>query len=517
MDAAEALESEAGAALPRLLEARGIDKQFPGVRALKSVDLLVGRGEIVGLVGENGAGKSTLAKVIAGVHPPDEGTLAFDGEERTFSSTRQAEAVGIVMIPQELQVAPRMSIAENMFMGALPTRGGVVDRGLLFDGTKEQLSFFELRAEPFAPLSTLATSEQRLVTIAAALRKSAKLLVLDEPTAALTDKEADRLFAHMHLLRDRGISFLHVSHRLDEMEAVVDRVVVMRDGEVVTRFASSKGQRRAIVRAMIGRDPEDIPKRGGSEPGEVVLQVSDLTVRDAINPARVRVDKVSFSVRRGEVVAFFGLIGAGRTEIARAIFGSWPGEISGEMSIKGKEWNGGSPRDAISHGIALLTEDRKQTGIIAGQSVSANMSAAEVKSVSRGLFIREDRERRRNAELVRRLDVRPPRLDVNIETLSGGNQQKVLLGRWLNTDPDLLILDEPTLGLDVGARFEVFTLIRQLAKAGRAVMLISSDMEEVLAEADRIIVMYKGRLADEFPAGAPRDELMAAATGGESR
>ena len=513
MDAAER-DSRQQSSLSHLLDVRGVLKEFPGVRALKGVDLVVDHGEIVGLVGENGAGKSTLAKVIAGVHAADAGSITFDGEERSFTSTRQAEAAGLVMIPQELQVAPRLTIAENMFMGGLPTRGGVVDRGELYDRTKQQLRFFELKAEPFAALSTLATSEQRLVTIAAALWKSAKLLILDEPTAALTDSEADRLFAHMRELRGKGISWIHVSHRLDEMEQVVDRVVVMRDGEVVKKFDRSKGQRRAIVRAMIGRDPEDIPTRGVSKPREAVLEVDGLTVRDPINPDRIRVDGVSFALRRAEVVAFFGLIGAGRTEIARAIFGSWPGEISGEIRIKGVPWSGRSPRDAIRQGIALLTEDRKETGIIAGQSVNSNMSAAEVKSVSRGLFIREDDERKRNADLIRRLDVRPPRLDVNIETLSGGNQQKVLLGRWLNTQPDILILDEPTLGLDVGARFEVFRLVRQLAEGGRAVMLISSDMEEVIAEADRIIVMYKGRIVGGFPAGAPRDELMEAATGG---
>jgi len=513
--AAEAQDASAAAASGHLLQVRDVVKTFPGVRACSDVHLDVAAGEIVGLVGENGAGKSTLAKIIAGVYAPDSGRIVFDGEERAFRNVREGEAAGIVLIPQELQVAPRLSIAENMFMGALPTKRGVVDRGRLHAQTAAQLRFFGLEAEPFAPLSTLATSEQRLVTVAAALWKRARLLILDEPTASLTDSEAQRLFEHMATLRAQGIGFIYVSHRLDEIEQIVDRVVVMRDGRVVRTFPEAAGQRRAIVRAMIGREPEEIPRPGRSHAAEPVLRVSDLSVRDPLDPDRLRVDGVSFEVRQGEVLGFFGLVGAGRTELATALFGSWPGEVSGQIEFQGKAWRPVEPRRTIRDGIVMLTEDRKQTGIMEGQSINANMSAASIGRVARSLFIDSRREHRRNLELVRRLNIRPPRLEVPIETLSGGNQQKVLLARWLATDPRLLILDEPTVGLDVGARFEVFRLIRELAAGGRAVLMISSDLEEVLAEADRILVMYKGRITGEFPAGARQEDLLAAATGGE--
>jgi ABC-type sugar transport system ATPase subunit len=496
----------------------GLNKEFPGVRALTDVAFSVRGGEVVALVGENGAGKSTASKIVAGFYAADSGTIAFDGEDRAFGSVHDAEAAGIVMIPQELHIAPFLSVAENMFAGALPTARGVVDRERLYQDTEEQLRFFGVEAEPFAPLSTLSTSEQRLVMMAARLRKRAKLVILDEPTAALTDEETQRLFEHVRALRDRGVAWIHVSHRLDELEQIADRVVALRDGRVAETFDSPHGRRRDIVRAMIGRDVEALatrPPAAVAPAVEPMLSVTGLTVRDPINPAKLRVDDVSFDVRPGEVVGLFGLVGAGRTELARALFGSWDGEVSGEIALGGRPWEPVSPRNALNAGVVMLTEDRKRTGILEGQSINANISAASLGRVRRGPFIDRAAEHRRNLELARALNVRPLDLAMQIQNLSGGNQQKVLLARWLATDPKLLILDEPTIGLDVGARFELFDLIRRQAADGRAVLLISSDLDEILTQADRVLVMYKGRLTAKLGPQPQRHDVMLAATGEE--
>ncbi len=361
-----------------LLGVEGLSKHFAGVQALDDVTLSVNRGEVVGLVGENGAGKTTLAKIVGGVYRADRGRIWYEGKERHFGSVREAQAAGIVMIAQELQVAKRLSIAENMAMGALPTKHGVIDRGRLYRQTEEQLAFFGVVADPLAPLSTLASAEQREVVIAAALAKSAKLVILDEPTAALTEAEAERLFAYIQNVRQTSVSWIYVTHRLDELERVADRVVVLRDGRVVGLFDTSRGKKREIVHAMIGRDQEvrQNNRTPLSQAVPPVLAVSGLTVRDPLNSKRVIVDHVNLQVRPGEVVGLFGLVGAGRTDLARAVFGGWSGNVSGEMTFNGIAWRPNAPRKAIRGGIMMLTEDRKQTGIIRGQNVNSNVSAA---------------------------------------------------------------------------------------------------------------------------------------------
>ena len=498
-----------------VLEARGISISFGGTHALRDVDIDLREGETLGIVGENGAGKSTLMKIIAGVHPAHHfaGELVLHGQNRAFRRVRDAEAAGIVLVPQELHVAPNLSIAENMFMGILPGRHGLVDDGALHRKAEERLRFFAIDVSPEAPMATLAPSEQRLVTIAAALSKSARIIILDEPTAALTEDEASRLFAHLRRLHDDGVSCLYISHRLDEIEQIADRVVVMRNGQVVDRLDSARGRHREMVRAMIGREPEAAVRGRAARAPEPVLEVSGLTVRDAGTARRLRAVDIDLVVHRGEILGLFGLVGAGRTELARALFGAWPGLISGRASIGGQERLPASPREAIALGMGMLTEDRKRTGIVEGQSVLANMSAASLDAVSGRAFIDEQREHARGEAFLRDLDVRPPRLDIAIQALSGGNQQKVLLARWIAVRPKILILDEPTLGVDVGARFELYRLIRKLADDGCAILLISSDLNEVLEECDRVLVMYKGRLAGAFGCDASRHAIMAAATG----
>jgi len=498
-----------------ILDIRHASKSFPGVLAVSDVDLSVRPGEVVAVVGENGAGKSTLMKIISGVYAADtfEGEVLIDGTPRQFRTVRDAETAGVVLVPQELYVAPGLSIAENMFMGCLPGKHGFVDRAFLHTMAAEGLRFFGIKARTDAPAGTLSTSEQRLVVIASALAKSARLIILDEPTASLTQEETKRLFAHVRRMQQEGVGCVYITHRLDEIEQIADRVVVMRNGRVVARFDTGHGHHGAIVRAMIGREAETVSGPRVGTLGAPIMAVSRLRVFDPHDPKRRRVDDVSFILRRGEILGLFGLVGAGRTELAQAIFGGWSGIIEGSIEIDGRAGLPRSPEEAIKRGIGMLTENRKQTGLIEGQTVLANVSAASLDDVSGRLLIDTSRERTRNDGLIHQLDVRPPKLDAVVDAFSGGNQQKILLARWLATRPKVLILDEPTVGVDVGARFEIYRLIRAIVDDGRAVLMISSDLPEVTQACDRILVMYKGRLTGEFVHGASRHAIMAAATG----
>jgi ABC-type sugar transport system ATPase subunit/ABC-type xylose transport system permease subunit len=498
-----------------ILELRKVSKAFFGVPAVKDVDLAVQAGEVVGVVGENGAGKSTLMKIVAGIYGADsfEGEVRVDGLPRHFRNVRDAEAAGIVLVPQELFIALGLSIAENMFMGRLPGRHGFVDDQALRAQTIERLRFFGIKVSPEAPAAVLSPSEQRLVTIASALAKSARLIILDEPTAALTDSEAEQLFAHVRKVKSEGVGCLYISHRLDELEQIADRVIVMRNARVVAQFGTAKGHYGEIVRAMIGRDPDRDPKRAPNPREEPILTVRDLQVFDQRSLTKKRVENANLTLHKGEILGLFGLVGAGRTELAQAIFGAWRGRIEGSVTIGSLQKRPASPAEAIALGIGMLTENRKQTGLIEGQNVLSNVSAASINQVSGRVFIDTVKEWRRNTELIGKLDVRPPDLNASVQAFSGGNQQKILLARWLATNPRVLILDEPTFGVDIGARFEIYRIIREMADEGHAVLMISSDLNEVTDKCDRILVMYKGRLNGEFEQGADRHAVMAAATG----
>ncbi|NUX54736.1 sugar ABC transporter ATP-binding protein [Paraburkholderia youngii] len=499
-----------------VLELREVSKSFGGIPALSDVIFNVRPGEVVAVIGENGAGKSTLMKIISGVYPTDsyQGELLLDGRPARFRTVRDAEAAGIVLVPQELYIAPNLSIAENMFMGMLPSRRGFVDEAKLFTLAMERLAFFGVQANPNASVGELSPSAQRLVTIASALSKAAtRVLILDEPTASLTQGEAVHLFERIAQIKAQNVGCIYITHRLDEIAQVADRVVVMRNGRVVEHFASAQDKISDMVRAMIGHDPEPSTPRVLNERAAAVLTVSNLSVHEGFGSKRCRVDNVSLELRRGEVLGLFGLVGAGRTELAKAIFGAWQGTCEGEIRIDGERVHPRSPAEAISLGIGMLTEDRKRTGLIEGHSVLHNISAASIRSVSSGPFIRERDEVDRNRELIRKLDLRPPRLDAKVEWFSGGNQQKVLLARWIAIRPRILIVDEPTYGVDIGARQEIYRLLHELAAEGTAVLMISSDMTEILDESDRVLVMYKGRVTQSFDRKASRHELMAAATG----
>lgn len=502
----------------KLLELRGMTKSFPGVRAVDNVDFALERGEIVGVVGENGAGKSTLMKILAGIYPAGsyQGTIRIDGEDRAFRSVHHAEAQGVVLVPQELHVAPGLSIAENMFVGRLPKRFGLIDEGSLHVKAREWLDFFGIHARPSALAASLTPSEQREVMIAAALSKEASILMLDEPTASLSEGEAQRLFDHLHRLRASGVGIIYISHRLDEIKRLADAVTIMRNGRVAGRFVGAEIEHHSMVRAMIGRASEtmDLRRGRGYESDEPALTVSGLSVYDPIETATRRVSNVSFTLYRGEILGLFGLVGAGRSELARAVFGSWGGHTEGTIIVGGRRGLPRTPADAVRMGLAMVTEDRKKSGVFSGQSVGANISAASIGRVARLGYVRSDLEYQRNAGLMDRLRIKATSQRTWIDHLSGGNQQKTIVARWLAAAPHVLILDEPTTGVDVGARFELYRIIQRLADEGRGVLLISSDLEEIAAQCDRVLVMYKGAVRAELPARPDRQALMVAATGG---
>lgn len=498
-----------------LLELRGVSKSFPGVRAVEDVDFRLSGGEVAGLVGENGAGKSTLMRIIAGIYPQGtySGSVLIDGEERHFRSVRTAEAHGVVLVPQELYIAPQLSIAENMFVGRLPVRHGILDEDALHQKTMSALEFFDVKVRPEQRAAVLTPSEQREVMLAAALSKEARILILDEPTASLSGSETDRLFEHVRRLRDSGVGIIYISHRIPEVERIADSVTVMRNGRIVQRFPRGRIQHRETVRAMIGRDPESIGAAPAMRSDEPIMSAEDISAYDPIEETIARVDHVTFTLFAGEVLGLFGLVGAGRSELARALFGHWSGRLEGSVSTGGYVGLPSSPADAIRRGMAMLTEDRRRWGIFPGQSVNANISAASIGGVSGRLHIHADREYERNAGLSERLRVKAPSLETQIDHLSGGNQQKVIVARWLAAASRVLILDEPTTGVDVGARFELYRIIHELAAQGHGILLISSDLEEVVTQCHRALVMYKGQIRREFRGNLDRQSLMSAATG----
>lgn len=497
-----------------VLEIENFSKAFGGITVVKDVSISISAGETIALLGENGAGKSTLMKSIAGVYSYGSfgGRILLGGQEVQFRNVKDAESRGIVLVPQELHVASNLSIAENVGMGALPSKWGIVDQRKLRQKARDCLRFFEIDANPDRPASTLSASEQRLLMIAAALAKaSPQLLILDEPTAALTPGEAQHLYDKIRQVSNAGVPIIFITHRLDEIEGICSRALVMRNGSLVYETSKISGARKDIVRAMIGHDPAKRAPRTVNR-GANALKLENLRVAGHVVGSKAYVEDVSLEVAAGEIVGLFGLVGAGQTELAMAVYGAWQGKVEGKVTVNGVEGRPKSPRESLRRGCAMMTEDRKWTGIFEGQSILNNISAASISKVARWGFIRAAPERKRALGLARNVDLRPLALNRPVEALSGGNQQKVVLSRWLAAEPNLLIIDEPTVGVDIGAREEIYRILRQLAQSGKAILMISSDIEEVVNESDRILVMYKGRLTGEFPAGSNAHDLMAAAT-----
>jgi putative multiple sugar transport system ATP-binding protein len=497
-----------------ILEMRNITKTFPGVTALQNVSLAVRRGEIHAICGENGAGKSTLMKVLSGVYPTGDydGEIIFDGRPVHFRGIRDSEAVGIVIIHQELALVPYLSIAENIFLGnERRGTGGLIDWNRANADAAALLASVGLRENPVTPVIQLGVGKQQLVEIAKALSKEVRLLILDEPTAALNDVDSAHLLDLLRRLREQGITCVMISHKLNEITALADSTTVIRDGRTVETLDMSSGDmtQERIIRGMVGRDLESFYPDRVPSPGEEVLRIEDWTVQHPTQDRKV-VDGASLNVRAGEVVGIAGLMGSGRTELAMSVFGrSYGRDVTGRLFMRGKEIKARTVAEAIENGIAYATEDRKRYGLNLIEDVCRNISAAALGKLSRGGWVNANEEIKVAEESRRSMNIKTPSVMAVVGKLSGGNQQKVVLSKWLFTDPDVLILDEPTRGIDVGAKFEIYTIINRLVADGKAVIVISSELPELLGMCDRIYALSAGRITGDLPVGeATQENLM---------
>ncbi|RSN52260.1 ABC transporter ATP-binding protein [Amycolatopsis sp. WAC 04182] len=495
---------------------RGITKTFPGVKALQDVNLSVRRGEIHAICGENGAGKSTLMKVLSGVyaHGSYDGEIVFDGEPCAFSAIRDSERRGIVIIHQELALCQQLSIAENIFLGNEKARGGLIDWNRTNQEAGELLRRVGLRENPVTPVLDIGVGKQQLVEIAKALSKEVKLLILDEPTAALNDDDSAHLLELLRGLRDDGVTCVLISHKLNEIAAIADAITILRDGRTIETLDASTVTEDRIIAGMVGRKLENrFPPR---EPriGDEVLRIEDWTVHSPTQHGRVVVDGASLTLRRGEIVGLAGLMGAGRTELAMSVFGrSYGKDISGRLVKDGKEIEVRTVGDAVANGIAYATEDRKRYGLNLIEDIQRNISGAALGKLARRGWVDENEEHRVAEEFRKSMNIKAPDVRSVTGTLSGGNQQKVVLSKWILTDPDVLILDEPTRGIDVGAKYEIYTIVNRLADEGKAVLVISSELPELLGLCDRIYTLSAGRITGEVGrAEATQEVLMRAMT-----
>lgn len=499
-----------------LLEMKQITKEFPGVKALDGVTFDLDAGEFHALVGENGAGKSTLMKVLSGVYPHGTygGDIVVEGTVRRFATIREAERAGIAIIFQELSLVKELTVGENIFLGQEPSRFGVINWSELYRRASELLRDLHLQIDPRTPVGNLGIGQQQLVEIAKALSKEAKILVLDEPTAALTESEVATLFDILRKLKDRGVGMIYISHKLDEVFEMANRITVLRDGRTVGTNAAADLDKDKVISLMVGREVGDIFPTTSHEFGDTALEVRNLTAFDAENPSKKIVDGVSFSVRRGEVLGIAGLMGAGRSELLMSVFGAWAGKTEGEVLVEGTAVRIKSPADAIRNGLGFVTEDRKRYGLLLEQTIVDNMTLAGLKQISGRFLTHRSREAVAARGAMQSLRVKANSPETVAGTLSGGNQQKVVLGKWLLTNPKVLFLDEPTRGIDVGAKQEIYAEINKLAKEGLAIVMVSSELPEVLGLADRVIVLHEGRLTGEFgKTDATPENVMAAATG----
>jgi len=486
---------------------RGIDKRFPGVHALKSVDLDLKKGECLALLGENGAGKSTLIKILGGAQHSDSGEIVLDDQHVRFDSPNAAFNAGIAIIYQELNLVPALTAAENVFLGSELTSAGFVRRTEQRERARELFDRVGADIDPDVPCSRLTVAERQLVEIAKALARDARILVMDEPSAALTQREVERLFELVDDLKSRGIGIIYVSHRLEEIERVADRAVVLRDGERVGELARDELDRARIIELMVGRKLENEFPETVRTPGEVRLKAVGLS-------REPKVREVSLEVRAGEIVALTGLVGSGRTETARLLFGADVAE-AGTVELDGRKLTLREPRDAIEAGICLLTEDRKDQGLVLCRSVRENFGLPNLGRFSRSGWINQSSERNSFGDYVEKISIRISGQGQRAENLSGGNQQKVVLAKWLERKAEILIFDEPTRGIDVGAKYEIYQLMNELAAAGKGILMISSELPEVLGMSDRILVMRDGRLAGELQnrPGLTQEDVMSLAMG----
>jgi len=491
-----------------LLEARNLVKTFPGVRALKGVSLTLHSGEVLAVIGENGGGKSTLMKILAGVQPADSGEIFIDGQPAAVASVPDALAKGIALIHQELNLADNLDIAANLFLGWEKRKFGIIDKPSQYRAARPLLEAVGLDADPAALVSTLSIGQQQQVEIAKALSLNARIIIMDEPTSSLTTRESEKLFKVIRDLRSRGVGIVYISHRLAEVMELADRVTVLRDGSNAGNLEKSEISHEAMVRLMVGRDVSRFYPHKSGEPGEPVLEADDL--RTPAHPQH----GLNFTIRAGEIVGLSGLVGAGRTEMMQTLFGITPAR-GGCLKIAGNSLVPQTPMEAINAGIALVPEDRKKQGVVLEMAVSENLSLASLRRDQKAGLINRRAESDLCREMIGKLRIKTPGGKQPAQFLSGGNQQKVVLGKWLAMRPRVLLLDEPTRGIDVGAKQEIYQLMEQLAADGVAILFVSSEMEELLGMADRVLVMHQGRMTGELTgSGLTEQSVMHLATGG---
>lgn len=490
-----------------ILTMKGIDKSFPGVHALDHVDLEIRKGEVHALMGENGAGKSTLMKVLTGIYSKDEGTIIYEGKEVEFSNPREAQDAGIVIVHQELNMLGHLTVAQNIFIGREMMKGKLIDDKKMNEEARKLFDQLGIDIDPKETMSRLTVGKQQMCEIAKAISHEAKVIIFDEPSAALTEAEIEELFKIIRDLRNKQLGIVYISHRMDEINVITDRVTVMRDGGYVGTLITKDSTKDDIINMMVGRVIYEDPKTKSNvaEDAPVVLKV------DHLNAGRM-VRDVSFELRKGEILGFSGLMGAGRTETARALFGADPKE-SGDIYINGEKVEIHTPQDAVKHGIGYLSEDRKRYGIVVAKSVAENSTMASLENFMKGMFIDKKKENQAAQQYVEALNTKTPGVDQLVVNLSGGNQQKVVIAKWLVRNCDILIFDEPTRGIDVGAKSEIYHLMNELVAEGKSIIMISSEMTEILRMSDRIVVMCEGRKTGELDiAEATQERIMHAAT-----
>ncbi len=500
-----------------ILEMKNITKTFPGVKALDNVNLQVEEGEIHALVGENGAGKSTLMNVLSGIYPfgTYEGDIIYNGEVCKFNKIKDSEEKGIVIIHQELALIPYMSIGENMFLGNERGKAAAIDWNETYGEADKYLKMVGLADSSRTLVKELGTGKQQLVEIAKALAKHAKLLILDEPTSSLNEKDSKALLdLLLKFKKENGLTSIIISHKLNEVSYVADKITVVRDGSTIETLdkATTEISEDRIIKGMVGREITDrFPKRHDVQIGDINLEVKDWCVYHPLYPEKKVVDNVSFNVRKGEVVGIYGLMGAGRTELAMSIFGkSYGTGITGTMTLNGKEINLKNVKEAIKNKIAYVTEDRKGNGLVLNNPIKINTTLANLDAVSERSIIDKDKEYQVAVEYKDKLKTKTPSVEQNVGNLSGGNQQKVLLAKWMFAEPDVLLLDEPTRGIDVGAKYEIYCIINDLVKAGKSVVMISSELPETIGMSDRIYVMNEGKFVGELKQeDASQESIMA--------
>ena len=495
-----------------ILTMKGIDKSFPGVHALDHVDLEVRKGEVLALMGENGAGKSTLMKVLTGIYKKDSGTITYEGKETEFHSTREAQDAGVVIVHQELNMVGDLTVAQNIFIGREPKKGFKIDDKKMIEESKKLFEELNIDINPREKMSNLTVGKQQMCEIAKAISHKAKVIIFDEPSAALTEKEIADLFTIIRDLREKQLGIVYISHRMDEIKVITDRVTVMRDGGYVGTLITKDSSKEDIINMMVGRVIYEDPKTQSAVPKDapVVLKVEHLN-------AGKMVQDVSFELHKGEILGFSGLMGAGRTETARALFGADP-KTGGKISVMGKdgqlhEVTIHSPQDAVKAGIGYLSEDRRRYGVVVQKSIIENTTLATMEQYTSGLLINKGKEKKITQKYIEELATKTPSADQLVVNLSGGNQQKVVIAKWLVRDSEILIFDEPTRGIDVGAKNEIYKLMNRLAAEGKSIIMISSEMTEILRMSDRIIVMCEGKKTGEIDiAEATQENIMDKAT-----